>query len=85
MDAWLGYTPITSEANANLRRVWKQYSLPAVKFDEWSLEYAREVWSVVAMCTKADSELVRDDLLRLLETMDVWSNDPAERQWTPIQ
>lgn len=79
---WLGYTPMTADAEAWLTRLWRQHALPdEPSFTHWSLEYAREVFELINSMTKA--QVVMEDMIRLLASMDVWSADQRDQQWTP--
>ena len=90
---WLGYTPMTADAEAWMTKLWRQHNLPEEPdFSYWSLEYARDIYEIVRAFTNPDvvSDFEkagidpRNRLLKALLAADVWDDDRTKQQWVPL-
>lgn len=70
-----------------LRKLFTKHQLPTVEFSHWTAEYGREVWEMVSFMTKPDTMEAfvepRDELLKVLDAMDVFSDNKEDHQWKP--
>lgn len=92
MNEWIGYSPMDVQAMNVMKQLWRTHALPdEPDFTDWSKEFGREVYEVVSWMTnpetvaslEVEGEDARVELLRMLESMEVWDEDPACQQWAP--
>lgn len=92
--AWesIKFSPITPAAGQYLQRVWREAELPEMDFRHWSLEFAREMYEVIAMYQQpfmVEACAIRgvdlgDELLVVLDECGVFDEDPTVQQWVPL-
>jgi len=72
------FTPATPAAKQYLELAWQELKLPATSFDHWSLDYARDVYEILRICSR---EVARVRLIEILNTVEVWDPDTTKQQW----
>lgn len=85
------FTAMTPAAKNNLSRVWLAAGLPEQSFDHWSVEFAREIYEIIAMYqTAALFEACglrnvdpADELLLVLDENGCFDEDETAQQWVP--
>jgi hypothetical protein len=73
------YTPASPAAKQYLTHAWAIRHLAPTSFEHWSLDYARDVYEIIAIYAEHDP----NNLVRALTEVGVWDPDTHVQQWEP--